>query len=59
MSNTNLKLNEINDLATKVLLKYGCDNENASAVANVIESAEAAWLPFTWIDEVTGLCCNT
>jgi delta1-piperideine-2-carboxylate reductase len=42
MSNTNLKLNEINDLATKVLLKYGCDNENASAVANVIESAEAA-----------------
>ena len=42
MTNTNLKLDEINSLVTKVLVKYGCNMENASAVADVIESAEAA-----------------
>ncbi len=40
MTNQSLTLEEIYSLAKKVLLKNGCDEINAEAVANTVTHAE-------------------
>ena len=40
MTTVSLDLNEIFDLAKKTLLANGCDEENASVLADIIMSAE-------------------
>lgn len=41
MATVNLSVNEVYELAKSTLMKFGCDDENANAVADTIARAEA------------------